>query len=105
MNEDNFVSAADTNRRFAECHKELRRTAVIEINRIIRAATAFPIVIPRKLLTDVPEVRAELLRKLHDESGWLISGTTDRDSLLLTDEGVNYYLWHPYVNSQKGVNK
>lgn len=102
MNEDNIVTAAETNRRFADAHKELRRSAVCEINKLIRKAERFPIEVPRALLTDVPEVRAELLRKLREESGWRVTVGPDPDAIQTDNDGLNYYLWHPHIRHKEG---
>lgn len=64
-----FITAAETNARFAEVYVALMDEMIGKINKVITEAREYPIAIPKSFLTDIGIVRDELWRKLL-AAGW-----------------------------------
>lgn len=94
----NFISADDTNRRIAQQNKEAIEKAVNDVNKLIREADNFPVIVPRSLFPDQPSVKYELFRKLREESGWVVEERGPAPVPVKPDEiqlpGKYYYLYH-----------
>lgn len=97
----NFTHVNEVIKRLADEHKTLRDKAVENVNKIIRAATEFPIKVPKSLFTDIAVVRHELMRKLREESGWEVrDGELDPYGIPNLDERADrsiVYLWNASI--------
>lgn len=90
----NFITATDTNTRFASEHAKLRDNAVHEINQLIAKASEFPVLVPKALFTDNLTVKHELMRKLSQESHWEI---VDGEELVVAPHPGPRKLDHYYL--------
>jgi hypothetical protein len=99
---NNFITSQETNRRIALQNREAMDKAVEEINKIIRLADGFPIAVPRALFTDNNAVKWELLRKLREDSHWVVEDRAMGPIVVPVAGGAviappsekNYYLYH-----------
>ena len=106
MNNTNFITAAVTNQRLAQQHKEFMLKAIDTVNRIIKEATCFPVIIPKTVFGEIAVVRQELLRKLREESGWEIEGGGESIfgqgyDVLRTSGDDFVYLYNPPVRREE----
>lgn len=72
-----FITKNTMVAKLANTHAAAMGKAVEDINLCINRAKAWPIRFPASLLTDIADVRAELLRRLEQEAGYRVSFEED----------------------------